>query len=642
MEHDPIVVGTAGHIDHGKTALVKALTGIDTDRLKEEKERGITIELGFAHLDLPGRRLGVVDVPGHERFIKAMVAGAGGIDLVILVIAADEGIMPQTREHLDICQLLGVRAGVVALTKADLVDADWLAMVTDEVRGALAGTFLAGAAILPVSARTGAGLAALRDEVGRLAAALPARSAAGAFRLPLDRVFTIRGFGTVVTGTILGGTVRVGDAVVVHPRGLEARVRGLEVHGAPTDQARAGMRCAVNLTGVAREDLARGDVLAHPGGVAPSHILDARFRYLASSKAALPRRGRVLLHHGTAQLMATLVLVDRAELEPGAEALVQLRIDAETPLAALPGDRFIARGFVVQEHYGTTLGGGEIVRVLAPKVRRQSGGAQELARMAEARGDARIALEVAGAGAAGLSAADLGRRLGLPPADIAAALARLVDAGELVSAGDEVTTYLHAAELARLDKQALDHLTAFHAAQPHKDGMSREELRARLPRALPPRFHDLIVDGLVRRGAVEVDRDLVRRRKPGAVATAAQSSPQADKLAGQLQRWGLEAPRPKDMPAEIGMPEPQIKIALDQLVSAKRAVKVKPDYYVDKAALDALRARLIAHLDQHSQITAQEWKELCGTTRKWSIPLAEYFDAEKVTLRVGDIRKRRR
>jgi selenocysteine-specific elongation factor len=633
----PIIVGTAGHIDHGKTALIKALTGIDTDRLKEEKERGITIELGFAHLDLDGRRLGVVDVPGHERFIKAMVAGAGGVDLAILVIAADEGIMPQTREHLDICGLLGVRTGVVALTKSDLVDADWLALVGDEVRGRLAGTFLHDAALIPVSARTGAGLDELRAEIARLAARIPARAADGAFRLPLDRVFTIKGFGTVVTGTILGGTVRTGDALLVHPRALEAKVRGLEVHGSPAEVARAGMRCAVNLTGVAREDLARGDVLAHPGGVAPSHILDVRFRYLASSRAPLPRRSRVLLHHGTTQLMASLVLVDHDELAPGAEGLAQLRLDATTPLAALPGDRFIARGFVVQEHYGTTLGGGEILRVLAPKARRQDGAADALARIAAARGDARVLLEVGGSGAAGLSAADLGRRLGIAPADLAASLQRLTEGGDLVAAGD---LHLTAAELARLDKQAIDHLTAFHAANPHKEGMSREELRARLPRALPARFADLIVDGLVRRGTLEIDKDLVRRRR-AAGAPASAASGLADTLAAKLAAWGLEAPRPKEMPELLKLPEPQIKAALDQLVAAKRAVKVKPDYIADRAAIDALRAKLLAHLDAHGTIDAQQWKDLCGTTRKWSIPLAEYFDAEKVTLRVGDLRKRR-
>ncbi|HEU5055507.1 MAG TPA: selenocysteine-specific translation elongation factor, partial [Kofleriaceae bacterium] len=408
MQTYPIVIGTAGHIDHGKTALVRALTGIDTDRLKEEKERGITIELGFAHLDLGDRRFGVVDVPGHERFIKSMVAGAGGLDLVCLVIAADEGIMPQTREHLDICQLLGVKRGVVALSKCDLVDADWLALVQEEVRDTLRGSFLDGAAILPVSAKTGAGLDDLRAELVRLCGEIPARSAEGTFRLPLDRVFTIHGFGTVVTGTILGGTIRVGDPVIVHPRGLEAKVRGVEVHGAAEGSARAGMRCALNLSGIGKQDLARGDVIAAPGAVAPSHLIDARFRYLKTSRGPLGRRTRVLVHHTTAQVQATLVLIDRDQLAPGEEGLVQLHLDLAEPLAALPGDHFIARGFVLQEHYGTTLGGGEVIRVHAPKLRRASEQATLVVQaMARAGSAERVALEVRGAGPAGLTLDEL-------------------------------------------------------------------------------------------------------------------------------------------------------------------------------------------------------------------------------------------
>ncbi|HWM84614.1 MAG TPA: selenocysteine-specific translation elongation factor, partial [Kofleriaceae bacterium] len=503
MHNYPIVLGTAGHIDHGKTSLVLALTGIDTDRLKVEKERGITTELGFAHLDLEEMRFGVVDVPGHERFIKSMVAGAVGLDLVCLVIAADEGVMPQTREHFDICQLLGVRRGVVALTKSDMVEQDWLDLVTDEVRTYLRGSFLADAAVVPVSARTGAGLDDLRAELLRLCRALPARAADGTFRLPLDRVFTIRGFGTVVTGTILGGQVQTGETLIAHPRGASAKVRGIEVHGDASPSARAGMRCALNLSGVSREDLRRGDLLAPPGALEPSHLIDARFRYLASSRAPLGRRNRVLIHHATAQVTAQLVLVDRERLEPGEEGLVQLHLDIAAPLVALPGDRFIARGTVVQEHYGTTLGGGEVLRVHAPKLRRSSAGASELLRaLAEADTDQRIALEVKTTGPAASHVADLVRRTGLARADIAAALARLTESGELVAAGStDSTVHCHAEVFARLEEQALGHVDAFHQGQ--AGDMSREELRARLPRALPPRLFDELIAALLRRGALE-------------------------------------------------------------------------------------------------------------------------------------------
>jgi selenocysteine-specific elongation factor len=634
----PIVIGTAGHIDHGKTALVRALTGIDTDRLKEEKERGITIELGFAHLDLGERRFGVVDVPGHERFIKSMVAGAGGVDLVYLVIAADEGIMPQTREHLDICQLLGVKRGVVALTKSDLVDADWLALVQEEVREYLRGSFLDGAALVPVSARTGAGLDDLRAELVRLCDEVPARAADGTFRLPLDRVFTIHGFGTVVTGTILGGTIKVGDPVVVHPRGLEAKVRGVEVHGTGEGSARAGMRCALNLSGVGKQDLARGDVIAAPGAVAPSHLIDARFRYLRTSRAPLGRRTRVLVHHTTAQVLATLVLIDRDQLQPGEEGLVQLHLDLAAPLAALPGDHFIARGFVLQEHYGTTLGGGEVIRVHAPKLRRASEQATEVVEaMARAGAAERVALEVRGAGPAGLTLDDLVRRLGTARAELASDLEQLVASRDLVAAGSgDTTAYVHAEPFARLEEQALGHLDAFH--KDHQGDMSREELRARLPRALPARMFDELIAALLGRGAIEAERDVVRR--PAVRRPARPSGLDAD-LAARFKGWGITAPRPKDVPTEIKADPGAVRAALDRLLAAGTLVKVKPDYFIDAEALAALRRRLTAHLDAHGQITPLEWKDIVGASRKYSIPLAEHFDAEKLTLRVGEIRKRR-
>ncbi|HEY8143199.1 MAG TPA: selenocysteine-specific translation elongation factor [Kofleriaceae bacterium] len=638
MQTYPIVIGTAGHIDHGKTALVRALTGIDTDRLKEEKERGITIELGFAHLDLGERRFGVVDVPGHERFIKSMVAGAGGVDLVCLVIAADEGIMPQTREHLDICQLLGVKRGVVALTKSDLVDADWLALVQEEVRDYLRGSFLDGAALVPVSARTGAGLDDLRAELVRLCDEVPARAADGTFRLPLDRVFTIHGFGTVVTGTILGGAIKAGDPVVVHPRGLEAKVRGVEVHGASEGSARAGMRCALNLSGVGKQDLARGDVIAAPGAVAPSHLIDARFRYLRTSRAPLGRRTRVLVHHTTAQVLATLVLIDRDQLQPGEEGLVQLHLDLAAPLAALPGDHFIARGFVLQEHYGTTLGGGEVIRVHAPKLRRASEQATAVVEaMARAGAAERVALEVRGAGPAGLTLDDLVRRLGTARAEMASDLEQLVAARDLVAAGSgDATAYVHAEPFARLEEQALGHLDAFH--KDHQGDMSREELRARLPRALPVRMFDELVAALLGRGAIEAERDVVRR--PALRRPARPTGIDAD-LASRFKGWGITAPRPKDVPTEIKADPGAVRAALDRLLAAGTLVKVKPDYFIDAEALAALRRRLSAHLDAHGQITPLEWKDIVGASRKYSIPLAEHFDAEKLTLRVGEIRKRR-
>ncbi|MCL4226808.1 MAG: selenocysteine-specific translation elongation factor [Myxococcales bacterium] len=624
-----MVLGTAGHIDHGKTALVRALTGIDTDRLAVEKQRGITTELGFAHLDLDGRRLAVIDVPGHERFIRAMVAGATGLDLVLLVVAADEGVMPQTREHLDVCQLLGVRRGLVVVTKRDLVDDEWLALIDAELARALAGTFLAAAPRLAVSTRTGAGLDALRAAIAQAVTELPPRPATGVLRLPVDRVFTLRGFGTVVTGTIASGALAVGDELAILPRGLAARVRGLEVHGQAVDRARAGQRCAVNLGGVGTDELARGDVLAHPGAVAPTHLLDVRFRLLAAARAPLPPRSKVLVHHGTTQVGAALVVVGErgARIAPGAEGLAQLRLDRATPLAALPGDRFIVRGFQPLADHGTTLGGGEVVRVHAARAR-AGDHAAVVARFAAARAEERLALELRAARAAAPTVADLVRRTGDDPAAVTRALDAMGAAGLALRAGTgAAAVHLHAETVAALEQAVLERLE-----------LPREELRRKLPAALPARAFDAIVDGLVARGVIEAHGEHLR---PAAAARAAPRSPLAADLARRFAAWALEPPRPKELPALLGQPEPAVTQALAALVADGGVVRVKPDLYVGADALAELEARLRAYLAAHREITPQAWKELTGTSRKYAIPLAEHFDARKVTLRVGDLRRLR-
>jgi selenocysteine-specific elongation factor len=625
----PIVLGTAGHIDHGKTSLVHALTGIDTDRLPVEKARGITTELGFARLDLGDRRIAVVDVPGHERFVKSMVAGATGLDLVCLVIAADEGVMPQTREHLDICELLGVRRGLIVLTKCDLVDDEWLAMVTADVRAAVAGTFLADAPIVPVSTKTNVGLDELRAAIATAVDALPPRATTGVFRLPIDRIFTVKGFGTIVTGTVLGGEVTLGDELAIIPGTRSARVRGIEVHGSAVDRAVAGHRAALNLGGVSVDDLARGDLLAHPGRVAASHILDVELRYLATAPGPLAKRSRVLVHHGTAQLLASLSLVDRDELSPGSTSIAQLRLDATTPLGALPGDRFILRGFIATATHGSTIGGGRIIRVLAPRARKGAHHAEAVTALASARLDQRLALDIRAAAFAGLSLTDLVRRLGVPAAALADPLATLVAARELLDIGGE--HYLHAHAVAELESKITTSLAA------HPDGVSREELRTQLPAALPVRAYDAILAGLEARALVASSGD--RLTKP--TAAPRPTSPVDTKLLTQLAAWGLEPLRPKDIPAAVNLPDAQVRPALDRLIAAKQVIRVKPDLFVHADAIAKLREKLLAFLDANKTIDAQQWKDLTGASRKFTIPLAEYFDAEKLTLRVGDVRRKR-
>jgi selenocysteine-specific elongation factor len=613
-----IVVGTAGHIDHGKTSLVRALTGVDTDRLPVEKQRGITTDLGFARLELGGRTAAMIDVPGHERFVKSMVAGATGIDVVCLVIAADEGVMPQTREHLEICELLGVRGGVVALTKRDLVDDEWLALVTAEVGALLAGTFLDGAPLLACSTRTGDGLAELRAELAARIAGMEPRPATGVFRLPIDRVFTLAGFGTIVTGTVIGGTVAKGDELVVVPGLAATRVRGLQVHDAEAERAVAGQRAALNLAHLAVDDLTRGDVLAHPGAVVASHLLDVSYRHLASAPALPRARQRVLLHHGTAQRSATLVLVDPTRLEPCASGIAQLRLDASMPLAAAPGDRFLVR---ISTPTGLrTVGGGTVVRVAAPRSRDAAGHARTVANLAAARYDRRIPLEVAAAAAAGLEVTELARRLGTTAAVLEPVLRSAVAESEIFVTGDgERAHLLHARVVAALEAEI-----ATRAA----GGISRETLRGHLAAALPAPAFTAILHALETRGVVELDGEQVRRT--GAVRAPLTAAELAVLAVFERTRFEPPTPAPAEQPI------------IDRLVAARRLVRIKPALYVHADALAELRARLIAFLTAHETIDAQAWKDLTAASRKFTIPLAEHFDAERVTLRVGNVRRLRR
>jgi selenocysteine-specific elongation factor len=553
---------------------------------------------------------------------------------VCLVIAADEGVMPQTREHLDICELLGVRRGLIALTKRDLVDDDWLALVTADVREVVAGTFLEAAPIVACSTRTEAGLDELRTAIAAAIDALPPREHTGVFRLPIDRVFTVKGFGTVVTGTVLGGTVKLGDDLLVLPGGLTARVRGIEVHGAPVEHAVAGHRAAVNVGGVAVDELARGDLLVHPGRVAASHILDVELRHLPTAPGPLPARTKVLVHHGTAQVLATLALVERTALPPGEAAVAQLRLAAETPLGALPGDHFIIRGFVATATHGTTIGGGRIIRVLAPRARRGSQHADTVAKLAAARQDQRLALDIKSAAFAGLGVADLVRRLGIPAEGLMPSLDTLVASGELLAIGTaDHVHYLHATAIAEIEARVT------RAVAVATDGCVREELRTQLPGALAARAYDAILAGLERRGTIATDGDRVRR---ATAAPRGSSLSAADlKLLEQFRAWGLEPPRPRDVAAAARLGESEAKAQLDRLLAARRLIRIKPDLYVHGDVVAQLRERLIAFLDAHKTIDAQQWKDLTGASRKFTIPLAEFFDGEKLTLRVGDVRRKR-
>ncbi len=631
-----LILGTAGHIDHGKTTLCRALTGVDTDRLPEEKARGITIELGFAPLDLPdGTRLGVVDVPGHEGLVRTMVSGAAGIDLLLLVVAADEGVMPQTREHLAICELLGITRAVVALTKIDAVDEDVAELAEEEVAALLARTPLAGAPIVRVSAVTGAGLDALRTALGALAAASQARTPrAGPPRLPVDRCFEMRGFGPVVTGTLIGGALRVGDPVTLLPDDRRARVRGLQSHGAAVEIAHPGTRCAVNLAGVGLELLSRGLVLTAPDALAPTTAIDARVEWLAEAPP-VEEPTPVSLLAGTAERLARIAPIGDAVLAPGKSAFARLHLSA--PMALLPGDRFVLRGFA-RTAIGATLGGGTALDVSPPHRRRSDSElVRELEELARRNAETDVRVRVRRAGLAGTTRAALARETGRLAGEVAAATLSESARGALATAGERV---LDASALARLEHELLAALDAYHAAEPLRPGMPAGALRGALPDNVPPEVAELALERLARAGAIAVEADHVRLAKHQPTLDPAARAA-CDRIAALLAAAGLEAPSLRDLAAEVGIAEAAARDLLAYLEREHRLVRARPDLWFDARAIDALRARILDHFARRDELDTPAYKALIGTSRRTAVPLMELFDAERLTVRRGEVRKLR-
>jgi selenocysteine-specific elongation factor len=636
MTTAPIILGTAGHIDHGKSSLIKALTGVDPDRLKEEKLRGITIELGFADLTLPnGRHLGIVDVPGHERFVRHMVAGATGMDLVALVIAADEGVMPQTREHLEICQLLQVKLGLVVLTKTDLVEEDWLELVEEEVREALVGTFLAGAPIRRFSAVTGAGTEELLATLAGLAEQVPPKPAKGIFRLPIDRVFTIKGFGTVVTGTAISGHLRVGEAVAVYPPAFKAKVRGLQVHGRAVEEALAGNRTAINLQGLEKEEVERGMVVAPPGALVTSRRLDAFLEILPSAPRPLKHRQAVRLHTGTSERLAMPLLLDADELPPGSSGYVQFFL--REPLALKPGDRLVIRSFSP----AFTWGGGQILHVNPPRHRRRQ--AELLAKLAVLEKGAPekiLPIYLEEAGAAGRSREELTALLPWDAAELAALLASLGKQGQIIKYDQEKERYILTATARELDQQIKGLLSAYHHKNPLKPGLSKEELRRQLPEQMEVRLFNQLLGELGQKKQIVVEKDLVRLAGHQ-VTLAGDQEEHVHRLAALYQRGRLSPPTLKEAAAAIDVVPEKLKQLLTVLVNQGRLVKVKEDLYFHREAIDQLKGQLVDFLKQNKEISVVQFKDLTQTSRKFTIPLLEYFDTTRTTVRVGETRRLR-
>ncbi|MHC1701767.1 MAG: selenocysteine-specific translation elongation factor [Humidesulfovibrio sp.] len=636
----PVIMGTAGHIDHGKTTLVKALTGIDCDRLAEEKKRGITIELGFAFMDLPPgktgpRRLGVVDVPGHERFVKNMVAGAAGIDFVVLVIAADEGIMPQTREHLEICSLLGITTGVVALTKIDMVEPDWLMMVEEEVAVYLKGSFLEGAPIMPVSAHTGQGLAELKAELAKLAESYEPHRRSDLFRLPVDRVFTMKGYGTVVTGTLVSGKVKVGEDVTVYPGGLSSKVRTLQSHGAQVEEVAAGSRTAVNLSGLEVEELSRGDVLARPGSLFPSLSWDVELTCLKSSPRSIKHRKEVHFHHGAREVMARVYMLEGEALEPGQTAICRIRFTE--PLAGVFGDRVVARSFSPLR----TIAGGRLLSPLPHRVKRFSPAVATLRGLGSGTPEEIVQAQLALAGTAGLTFAQLLVASSMETKALDKALQLMGGRQEAFLIDREARAYVSGTVVQALSDGLLAFLGEFHAREPMKPGVARGGLASTWGRRLSPKLFHFVLEGLLRKGAIAAEQELLRL--PGhKVSLASDASALRQKLLDAYTAGGLTPPNMKDVLEPLNLTFKEAAAVFKVLQDEGRLVKIKEEMYFDAASVAGLIEKVVAFFATREDMHPQDFREVSGLSRKYAIPLLEYFDKEKLTVRVGDNRRLRK
>ena len=631
MRH--VVLGTAGHVDHGKTALIKALTGTDTDRLKEEKERGITIELGFASLKLPsGKTLGIVDVPGHEKFIKHMVSGAAGIDLVMMIIAADESIMPQTKEHLHICSLLGIRSGLVALTKIDMVENDWLELVKTEIQDFLKGTFLEGVPVIPVSALKQKGIDELTAALDTVVQNIPKKNDCGIFRLPVDRVFTMKGFGTVVTGTLISDSISVGEDVLILPEEISARIRGIQVHNQPTQEATAGQRTAINLQGIEKESLQRGDVLARPGTVVPTTRLDVFIEYLKNNAKSLKNRTLARLHTGASEIIARVILIEKDELAPGEKGFAQLILEKKDVVVA--GDRFVLRSYSPI----TTIGGGLIIDPLPPKHKRLNKKViEELATLLNGTLPKKIEVILERAGFAGTNLRHLVFRLGTNAKNIKEELQSILSQKSALITDKEETNIISASFYEKLAQSAAEIISQYQKKNPLREGISKEELKASLGRDISPKLFFMLLQNLTANKTIEVDKETVRLFGHK-VTLADDLNSIRQEILKIYNEAGLTPSSFKDVINNFQDKKTEAQNIIKLLLKDGSLIKINEELIFTREALDNLRKNYKALLVKEGKATPVSFKELTGLSRKYIIPLMEYFDTDKLTMRVGDHR----
>jgi selenocysteine-specific elongation factor len=631
MKH--FVLGTAGHVDHGKTSLIKALTGIDTDRLKEEKQRGITIELGFASLNLPsGQTLGIVDVPGHEKFIKNMVAGAAGIDLVMMVIAADEGIMPQTKEHLNICSLLGISKGIVALTKIDMVENEWLELVQSEIAGFLKNTFLEDAPILPVSAIKEEGLTDLINALDSTANKLAEKTDAGIFRLPVDRVFSMKGFGTVVTGTVVSDHIQTGEEVQILPENISARIRGIQVHNQTVEEAWRGQRAAINLQGIEKSVINRGNVLVRPQTVWPSQRLDIFVEYLASNSKNLKNRTLVRLHTGTSEIIARMILLEIDELSPGQKGFAQLVLADKDVVVA--GDHFVLRSYSPV----TTIGGGQIIDPLPAKHKRlNSKVLEELSLLQNGTMAEKIAVILERSGYKGINLRGLAFRLGINVKIIRENLDALLSGKKAFLMDSEDSTVISVRFFNQLEDLILRNLDDYHKKNPLREGMSKEELKASLGKIVTPKLFNMAINSLNKKSSIVSDKDHVRLTHHQVELAGDMDSLRQD-VAGIYKEAGLTPPSLTEVINGFGDKKTKAQSIINLMLKDGDLIKINEELCFWSESLNNLRNDYKAALIKDGKATPASFKELTGLSRKYIIPLMEYFDMNKLTVRVGDHR----
>ena len=631
-----IILGTAGHIDHGKTSLIKAVTGTNTDRLKEEQLRGITIELGFASLDLPsGRHLGIVDVPGHEKFVKNVVAGATGIDMVVMVIAADEGVMPQTREHMEICSLLGVEHGLVALTKIDMIDEEWLELVEEDIREFVAGTFLEDKAIVPVSSANGEGIDTFVAALDDLSGQIPERSSSNLFRLPVDRVFTMKGFGTVITGSLMSGKVKVGDNVMIYPSGIPSKVRGIQVHGESVEAAHSGMRTAINFQGLEKASIERGQVLSTANALLPSYMVDVSLHYLESNKKKIKNRSRVRLHTGTSEIMGNLILLEQEGLRPGEDTVAQIRLDV--PVAVVRDDRFVLRSYSPVR----TIGGGRVLNPVPEKHKRfRSEVVEGLNRLITDDLEDVIAYHVMAAGVRGVSFSALMIMTNLSEKPLDKYLQAMLSRKDVIQIDKDQRLFVHKAGFEGLQKDMAMHLQAYHDKNPLKTGMPKEELKSKLPVTVGTRAFTMALNQMTGDKIIAQEGDSVKLTTHK-VSLGEDQTGMKKKISGIYLENGLQPPYFKEVVNTLDYDLSHAKDVLMILVAEGVLIKAKEDLYFHTEPMSGLKEKLIAYLQAHGEITTPQFKEMTQASRKYVIPLLEYFDANHVTLRVGDSRQLR-